>query len=122
MTLKLENGKVIYDLYFNKPNLPSNQYGYKLTSQYSNGVTLDVEAILVDTNSRYSHFTIEVPLDMPEKHLNGIYDYTLVDSGDVIIDKGLLKLIGGSGGTMNTEAYVSDNENNESTIYYRPNY
>jgi hypothetical protein len=127
MTLKLENGKTIYNLYFNLSNevigIGSLDWRFRLKSQHSNLYTLDTQVLIDETNSRYTKFTLEIPSDMPEKHLNGIYDYELEDyANGIMIETGLLKLISGSGGTMDTQSYVSDNENNENEVYYRPNY
>lgn len=120
MTLKLEDGTNLYNLAFNLQNV-AGSWTLSLKSQLSHTNILDaVSLTILETNDRYTEFSFEIPDGLPEEHKNGIYDYTVTNG--YTTETGLLKLITGSGGGTGTTPYVSDNEDREATIYYRPNY
>jgi hypothetical protein len=121
MTLILQDNTTDYTLYFNVSDLEADTYRFELKSQYSNLVILDTPADFISSNSRYTSFDIEVSPEMPEEHLNGIYEYRLYTTTQNI-DTGLLKLVTGSGSTPNTVQYESNNEDQEAPVYFRPNY
>ena len=121
MTLKLYDNLTTYSLAFNVPNL-TGQWYLLLKSQLSNSYfEIDPVALtLVSTNDRYTEFTFEFPEGLPKEHKNGIYRYDLSDNSN--IHSGLLKVICDTGGTMGTVSYISNNEDQEASVYYRPQY
>jgi len=48
-------------------------------------------------------------------------NYTITKDGSVI-DSGSLKLIYSPGGGTGTQSYISDNENRQADVFYRPAY
>ena len=120
MTLKLTDGINLYNLAFNLQNV-TGSWTLSLRSQLSHTNIIDEAAMTtVSTGDRYTEFSFIIPDGLPEEHKNGIYEYTITNGTDS--ETGLLKLITGSGGTTGTQAYVSNNEDREATVYFRPNY
>ena len=126
MTLKLTDGVTSYRLSFNLPNVTvTDSHGLVLRSQVSHSYFEIGPYFLtiLETNDRYSEFSFTIPADLPEEHKNGIYEYSIQNvSKGIILQKGLLKIVCGSGGTDGTVSYTSNNEEQEAPIYYRPQY
>ena len=91
---------------------------FTLTSEYSQTPLIDSSntIFLTTENERYLEFTVGVPATFKDKHTNGYYSWTLGPYN------GFVKLITQPGGDLGTTDYVSNNEERESTVYYRPNY
>ena len=106
-------------LYVNNPEYGFDvTWTFTMTSEYSQKPIIDASAAvtLVESNERYMSFTVDVDPTFKDKHTNGYYSWTLGPYN------GFVKLITQPGGDLGTTDYVSDNENRESTVYYRPNY
>jgi hypothetical protein len=124
MTIKLVDNAVNSYVSFNVANVnPDNSFVFTLTSQWDKS-KITRNAIIVDTNDRYTEFFIDInSSDQALEHINGIYNYTLLDStNNETIDTGVAKLISGTGGTTGTTRYISSNEDRNADTYYRPNY
>ena len=119
MTLYIPINETTGRVSFNQSNL-SGDFQLKITSQYSQEVTT-WDLTLIGTNDRYSEFTLTFTEEQRKAHKNGIYNYTLVQS-TTELESGLLKLVIEDGGSYDTVKYVSNNEDREATVYYRPEY
>lgn len=106
-------------LFVNDADTPfSNSWTFTMTSEYSQTpiISAETQVTLVTQNDRYMEFFIPVDVTFKDKHTNGYYYWTLGPY------EGFVKLITNPGGDMGTTDYVSNNENRESTVYYRPNF
>jgi len=106
-------------LYINDADIAfDSNWTFTMTSEYSQKPIIDAStAITLDVqNDRYMSFIVTVDAEFKDKHTNGYYSWTLGPYN------GFVKLITQPGGDLGTKDYVSDNENRESTVYYRPNY
>jgi hypothetical protein len=125
MTIELLSNQNGFNVYINTPDLPEGPvYSITITSEHSNTALFEASMIMLETNERYTAFTVASG-DISDNHWNGIHNYTIeseIDSITTIIDEGVFKLITTPGGTTGTNAYVSPNENREADVYYRPNY
>ena len=121
MTLLVDENNLNIRFSVNQPNL-ADTYEFILTSQYSKTpVTLGLN--LINSNDRYSQFEVTFPTGFGNEHKNGIYYYDLAEvNTNTSVEKGLVKIITQPGGEMGTEAFISNNENREADVYYRPNY
>ena len=112
------DGSVI-EFFINNADIPFDpSWEFTLTSEYSQKPIIEANttATLGVQNERYMNFFIYVNAFFKDKHTNGYYSWTFGPY------KGFTKLITQPGGDLGTTDYVSDNENRESTVYYRPNY
>jgi len=109
-----------YVLFLNVSNLVSGVNQIKITSQASNTTILDTTFTIGETNDRYTRIDFEIP-QIQEEHLNSIADYTVIVD-EVVQDTGIIKVTTIPGGGTYTQNYVSNNEERQSKIYYRPNY
>jgi hypothetical protein len=109
---------VTMTLFVNDPDIPfDTNWTFSMKSEMSQKDLLTGAAVgLVTQNARYMEFVVDVPADFKDKHTNGYYSWTMGSY------TGFVKLITQPGGDMGTTDYVSDNENRESTVYYRPDY
>ena len=105
---------------FNTPNLTAD-LTFTLTSQWSNTETISVALTPLAANDRYSEYMFTPPTGLTDEHKNGIYDYQLL-LGTTVIESGLCKLILAPGGDEGTEQYISNNDDREADVYYRPEY
>ena len=119
MTLYIPTSATTGNVSFNVSNV-SGTHELKITSQYGKEVTTWA-LTLVETNDRYSEFTLDFTEAQTKAHSNGIYNYILLQDGETI-NSGLLKLIIENGGSNDTVEYISDNDNREAPTYYRPEY
>lgn len=124
MTLKFYTGDLFYSITFDIPNaMTGGQWKLDLTSQLSNTLWKSIDLSLQETNRRYTQFTFTIDNATTLEHINGIYNYEVYNTdAPTVIYSGLMKVVSGEGGTMGTTAYVSNNEDREAVVYYRPNY
>jgi hypothetical protein len=117
-------------LFVNNPHTPFDPtWVFEMTSEYSQTPIINPQyqapqSTLVTENERYMQFTVNVNFEDPnfkDKHTNGYYSWTL-GPANAVIYSGFVKLITDPGGDLGTVDYVSNNEERESTVYYRPNY
>lgn len=128
MTFYFPTGATSFTFSVNLPNLQDlgagNFYYLGVRSRYSDNIWgwfIDV----VETNDRYTKFSLTISEQEREGHYNGIYNYdiqTVIDGEQTVLEEGLLKWINEEGGSMNTVSYISDNETRDAHQYYRPNY
>jgi hypothetical protein len=111
-----------FDFYINTPNVPLGEVSFDIMSQLSNTVLATTIASVTDSNDRYTTLSVFLEdWDIPSKHYNGIYEYT-VYSNENIYDTGLLKIVTEPGGTTGTIDYQSNNEDRQAKVIYRPAY
>lgn len=129
MTVELFGHDVNNYLYWNIPNLSgtSDDNGWTLTfkSQHSNmEVDLGITSLSVTGNDRYSrvNFAIFAATTPINEHINGIYEAELANVKLGLSYKQMVKLITNPGGTTGTTAYISNNEDREAIVYYKPEY
>ena len=123
MTLYINETNLGVEIAFNLANLAlGTGYLFTITSQYSHQ-PLILEAECIESNARYSKFSMTFPTGFGEEHKNGVYYWDLTYS-DAPLQKGLIKIITEPGGNMNTLAYnpgvITDERVAE--VFYRPNY
>ena len=118
------------DFSINVPNVDTTAtFTFDIFSQLSNTAAQVFDPLasfpltLVQTNARYSEFTISTApyQTFGDQHGNGMYNYVVKENGGVI-DSGSLKLIFSPGGGTGTQAYISDNEGRQAIVYYDPAY
>ena len=119
MTLYIPTGATTGTLSFNTPNL-AGDHDLAIQSQWGKGVW-SWALTLLETNDRYTEFALSFTEDERKAHINGIYNYELQQSG-AVVESGLLKLVVEEGGSTGTVGYVSNNDDREATVYYRPEY
>jgi hypothetical protein len=119
MTLYIASGATFGLVTFNTPNL-STTHDLVLTSQWGKE-TITWSLTSFEANDRYSEFTLLFTDDQRKGHLEGIYNYQLLD-GTTVVEEGLLKLVIEDGGSYGTQEYISNNDNLDATVYYRPEY
>jgi hypothetical protein len=123
MTIYVNETNLVVEVAFNLANLElGNGYLFTITSQYSHQ-PLILTPDCIESNARYTKFSMAFPTGFGEEHKNGVYywDLTYLDQS---IQKGLLKLITEPGGSMNTLAYNPGviTEERVAEVFYRPNY
>lgn len=119
MTLYIPSNATTGRVSFNTPNL-TGDHDLAIQSQWGKEVwawTLT----LVQSNDRYSEFELTFIEAERKAHINSVYDYELQQDG-VVIESGLLKIVVQDGGSFNEVQYISDNEDREADVYYRPEY
>ena len=124
MTLKFTTGTTSYSITFDIENASaSGQWKLDLSSQLSNTLWKSYDLTLQNTNRRYTEFTFTIDNATTLEHINGIYNYEVYNTdAPTVVYSGLMKVVSGDGGTTGTTAYVSNNEDREAVVYYRPNY
>lgn len=128
MTFYFPTDATTFEFSVNLTNLPAldpgDFYYIGVRSRYNNNIWgwfLQV----VETNDRYTTFTMNLTDQETEGHFNGVYNYDIqkvVNGEQIVLQEGLFKWINEEGGSMNTVSYISDNEDREANQYYRPNY
>jgi len=121
MTLTIETGTFAYTFYSNVPNVTAGVFELTITSQWSNQEVIQVTPTLVSSNARYTKWLFTLGINEGDNHYNGMGNYTITKDGSVI-DSGSLKLIYSPGGGTGTQSYISDNENRQADVFYRPAY
>ncbi len=101
--------------YFNNPATITGQFSLK--SQYSHEVMYTTSSYNVATsNDRYAQIVVEMPTDFKDKHYNGYYTWSIGDYSDIV------KIITQPGGDDGKVEYISNNEERDAEVFYRPNY
>lgn len=120
MTVNIDSTNTL-EMTVNVANMPTSNVSFQLMSQHSNDVMLTDDVVVTETNDRYTTFTLALPTDFYKKHYNGIYEYTLSDAENTY-DRGLLKLVLTPGGDFGKNQYISNNEERQAKVIYRPSY
>lgn len=117
---------------WNIANLPhigdgqNHDWRLRFTSQWSNmelGNWPVAGALTIITNDRYTRVTfLTVTEDLADRHINGIYEAELYNETFGLSYKQLVKLITSPGGSTGTKPYISDNEDRQAIVYYKPEY
>ncbi len=104
--------------YINNPGTTSTiNDPFTLKSQYSQEVIYTVSGYDVqEQNERYAKIVVPFPADFKDKHYNGFYTWSLGPFTDIV------KIITQPGGDVGKEEYISNNENRDAEVFYRPNY
>lgn len=90
---------------------------FNLKSQYSQEIVLANAAYsIVVQNDRYAKIVVDVPADFKDTHQNGWYTWSLGDYSDIV------KIITQPGGDIGKVEYISNNEDRDAEVYFRPNY
>jgi hypothetical protein len=131
MTLKIFSSNANQNqLYWNIANLAdyAAPHDWKLAfkSQWSNTVIYEAPSmgtLVITTNSRYTKCTFSTAaLDLTDQHINGVYEARLYNDVLGLEYKQLVKIITSPGGSTGTKPYISDNEDREAIVYYKPEY
>lgn len=101
--------------------VPGSTFIIEVKSQLSNDLMFNRPMNFIQGNERYCSFEFLLPSVEGLEHKNSMCDYTVFQDG-IVIDTGSLKLIYSPGGGTGTQAYISDNEDREGVVYYRPAY
>lgn len=120
MTIRINENQTVFTISINTPNI-STECRIEVFSPYSNTVLFDYPLTLIESNSRYTEFEADVPVDFWDHHWNGMYTYRVYDEAEDF-DKGSFKLITKPGGDLGTVDHISDNENRQAKVVYRSNY
>ena len=95
-------------------------------SQWSNTVIYEAPSIGnlgITTNDRYTRCTfLTIGEGLADQHINGIYEARLYNDVLGLEYKQLIKIITSPGGSTGTKPYISDNEDREAIVYYKPEY
>ena len=98
----------------------------RLVSQWSNTDLIDLPVVgnlNIFTNDRYTRVTfLTLFEDLALRHVNGIYEAELYNETFGLSYKQLVKLITSPGGSTGTKPYISDNEDRQAIVYYKPEY
>lgn len=92
---------------------------FVLKSQYSQKDVLTIPTsdwVITINNSRYMEIEVTVPSDFKDTHQNGYYTWSIGNYSDIV------KIITQPGGSFGKTEYISDNENRDAEVYFRPNY
>ena len=120
MTITIIENQANFNLAINTPNILTDTQ-LEVFSPYSNTVLFDLPATLIESNARFSLFTVAIPTDFWNNHFNGMYTYK-VYFGAETYDSGSFKLVTQPGGDMGTVQHITSNENREAQVVYRSNY
>ena len=101
--------------------VPLGDVNVDITSQYSKEKIISQIATVVTSNERYSTISVFLAEELASKHYNGIYEYKVYSESN-IYDEGLMKIVTEPGGGQGTRAYISNNEDREAKVVYRPSY
>lgn len=133
MTIKINEGSGTQsNIYWNIANLSTigdgetHDWHMSFKSQLSNTDLFEVpntEPLTILTNDRYTNCSFSVAdLELETRHVNGIYEVELYNETLGLSYKQLVKIITNPGGSTGTKAYISDNEDREAIVYYKPEY
>jgi len=102
--------------YINNPGTITGDFSLK--SQYSQEVIYTTPGYSIEEqNSRYAKILIDnLPADFRDKHYNGYYTWSIGDYSDIV------KIITQPGGDDGKVEYISNNEERDAEVFYRPNY
>ena len=101
--------------YINNPGTITGEFSLK--SQYSQEVVQSGNGYsIVTQNDRYAEIVVDFPADFKDQHMNGYYTWSIGAYSDIV------KLITQPGGDAGEVQYISNNEDREADVYYRPNY
>lgn len=101
--------------YINNPGIIAGTFSLK--SQYSQEAVLSGNAYTITTqNARYAQVDVDVPATFADNHANGFYTVNIGDYSAIV------KIITQPGGDLGESEYISNNENREADVFYRPNY
>ena len=119
MTLYIPTGATTYEFVVNLPNASGNNY-LVIQSQYN--INFWVWALtIVETNDRYTKFSMNVTEQERTGHFGGVYDYQIQNDVPEVLVDGLMKWINEEG-EPELPAYISNNETKEANQFYTPNY
>lgn len=105
--------------YINNPPQLDGNADLVLKSQYSQTAVLTIPAAdwdLTIDNNRWAEITAQVPATFKDEHQNGYYTWTIGNYSDIV------KIITQPGGSSGEVEYISNNENREADVFFRPNY
>ena len=102
--------------YINNP--PADITGtFYLKSQYSqDNIQAGNQWTVVTQNDRYAEIEVTFVGSFPAKHQNGFYTWSIGNYSDIV------KIITQPGGDLGEEQYISNNEDRDAEVYFRPNY
>lgn len=113
MTTTIEGSTATF--YINSPSTITGDFSLK--SQYSQEVIYTTSNYSVATsNDRYAKIDVTFPVDFKDKHYNGYYTWSIGNYSDIV------KIITAPGGDDGKVEYISNNEERDAEVFYRPNY
>ena len=110
-----------FEMTVNQPNVSSTGTAITVRSQHSNDTLFFSAVSIVETNDRFTTVTCTLPTDFYKQHYNGIYEYELEANAEVV-DTGLVKIVTQPGGDFGKSEYISNNEDRQAKVIYRPSY
>lgn len=119
-----------HDLLWNYPNIHgtsatySGEWNLEFISQHSNlPIDINIIQLVITGNDRFSKSTfLTVPPTAPKEHLNGIYVARLYSDRLGESYEQVVKIITSPGGNTGTTPYISNNEDRQAIVYYKPEY
>ena len=119
MTITFNDTDTQYQFSVNGEFATANRIVFK--SEYSNRNLFDVSCSVLQSNARYTQLQFNTDPPLGNTHQNGIYTYEVYATDDLLVS-GVVKVITNPGGGTGTTPYISDNENREGEVYFRPSY
>jgi len=101
--------------YINDPGTITGDFSLK--SQYSQeDIATGNSYAIITQNDRYAEIEVTFPADFKDKHYNGYYTWSIGDYSNIV------KIITQPGGDDGKVEYISNNEERDAEVFYRPNY
>lgn len=120
MTINIDQTDTAFVLSINTPNISETILFLQLISQHSNTGLVTFSGETIASNDRFTAINFVIPTDFALNHYNGMYDYRVYNNEEY--ETGVCKLITTPGGTTGTQAFISNNENRQAEVIYRPSY
>ena len=101
--------------YINNPGTITGDFSLK--SQHAQDLIYTTSNYTVATqNDRYAQIHLTFTADFKDKHYNGYYTWSIGSYSDIV------KIITQPGGDTGKVEYISNNEERDAEVFYRPNY
>lgn len=90
-----------------------------ITSRYSQDIIFTNTINIVETNDRYTEFSMNYTDELGDSDYSGLYNYQL-NKDSVSIDTGMIKIVNNKTQSLeNKTIYVSPNENGDAYVIYK---
>lgn len=119
MTITFNNTDLTYTFYINGDFPLTDTLDFY--SHYSNTTLFSAPCTVIQSNSRFTQLEFTLPSIIGANHVQGLYQY-ITYAGGLIESKGVVKVYTTPGGTNGTSPYISNNEDREAQVYFRPQY
>lgn len=119
MTIRFNNTDLTYTFYINGDFPLVDQLEFY--SHYSNTTLFIAPCSVIQSNNRYTQLQFTLSTVIGANHVQGLYQYIAYNDSQVEA-KGVVKVYTTPGGNNGTEPYISNNEDREAQVYFRPQY